>query len=158
VSVSGDERPATTDDFLAEVSGPLKQALVGALGQQRGQDAHAYAMAYAWEHSDRLIGMSSPVGYLFKVGRSSVRYRRKQIPVSFATPDPADLPEFEPRLPAVMGALPEKQRLAVVLVVGYGWSFAEVGRLTGKSEATVRGLVDRGMRRLRRDLDVEETP
>jgi len=158
VSVSGDERSVTTDGFLAEVSGPLKQALVGALGQQRGQDAHAYAMAYAWEHSDRIAAMSSPVGYLFKVGRSSVRDRRKQIPVSFATPDPADQPEFEPRLPAAMGALPEKQRLAVVLVVGYGWSFAEVGRLTGKSEGTVRGLVDRGMQRLRRDLNVEETP
>jgi DNA-directed RNA polymerase specialized sigma24 family protein len=57
-----------------------------------------------------------------------------------------------------MAALPEKQRLAVVLVVGFGWSFAEVARLTGKSEATVRGLVARGMRQLRRDLNVEESP
>jgi DNA-directed RNA polymerase specialized sigma24 family protein len=141
--------------FAARVWLPLRQALVGAFGTERGSEAHALAMAYAWEHFERVAATDSPVGYLFTVGRSQTRQRRKALPPQFPAPAP-DLQDYEPELPRAMAALPEKQRLAVFLVVGCGWSNAEVGRLTGRSESTVRAHVARGLARLRRELTVEE--
>ena len=113
-------------------------------------------MAYAWEHRERVMVMESPVGYLFTVGRSQSRNRRKRLPVLYPPP-PVDGPEYEPRLPRAMAELPKKQRVEVFLVVGCGWSNAEVGRVTGRTESTVRAHVARGLARLRRDLGVEES-
>ncbi|HEY6533271.1 MAG TPA: sigma-70 family RNA polymerase sigma factor [Acidimicrobiales bacterium] len=143
------------ETFAARVWLPLRQALVGALGADRGSEAHALAMAYAWEHRDGLGEIESPVGYLFTVGRSQTRNRRKALPPVYPPPPP-DLQDYEPELPRALAALPEKQRVAVFLVVGCGWSNAEVGRLTGRSESTVRAHVTRGLARLRRQLAVEE--
>jgi DNA-directed RNA polymerase specialized sigma24 family protein len=143
------------DEFASRVWRPLRQALVGSLGADRGADAHALAMAYAWEHRERVAAMESPVGYLFTVGRSQSRDRRKRPLVQYPPP-PAREPDYEPQLPRALADLPEKQRLAVFLVVGCGWSHAEVGRVTGRTESTVRTHVGRGMARLRRDLGVEE--
>ncbi len=139
------------DAFVRQVGPRLRQALVGAVGSQRGADAHAAALAYAWAHRDRVMKMDSPVGYLYKVGRSSVRLRRRPLPAMFPEPGP-ELPDFEPRLPAALARLPERQRVDVFLVVGCGWSAAEVARLQGKSESTVRAHVERGLQRLRKDL------
>lgn len=143
------------DSFAGTVSRPLRQALIGALGVERGEEAHALAMAYGWEQRDRVMGMASPVGYLFTVGRSRTRHRRKAVPVHYLAPEP-DTFEFEPGLGPAMVRLSEKQRLAVFLVVACGWSNAEVARLTGRSESTVRTLVARGLDRLRVELGVEE--
>jgi DNA-directed RNA polymerase specialized sigma24 family protein len=143
------------DAFAARVSAPLRQALVAAFGVDRGAEAHALAMAYAFEHGERMAALDSPVAYLFSVGRSQTRDRRKRLPVVYAE-SIDDPPEFEPALAGAVGRLPEKQRIAVFLVVGCGWSNAEVGRLTGKSESTVRTLVQRALVRLRRELHVEE--
>src|SRR6478736_621186 len=109
------------DEFAGRVWLPVRQALVGALGADRGVEAHALAMVYAWEHRDRVMAMDSPVGYLFTVGRSQSRNRRKRLPVLYPPPPPGT-PDYEPRLPGAMAALPEKQRVAVFLVVGCGWT------------------------------------
>jgi len=154
VSMAG-ETGESFDEFATRVWLPLRQALVAALGAQRGADAHALAMEYAWEHRERVVAMASPVGYLFTVGRSRSRDRRKGSLVHYAPPL-AEPPEYEPELPRAMARLPEKQRLAVFLVVGCGWSNAEVGRLTRRSESTVRAHVARGLERLRRELGTAE--
>ncbi|MCD9625007.1 RNA polymerase sigma factor [Rhabdothermincola salaria] len=149
------ENDQSFDEFAVKVGVPLRQALIGALGPDRGEDGHALAMAYAWEHRHRVMAMESPVGYLFKVGRSQTRVRRKRIPPQYLLPVEAP-PEYEPALASALGRLPEKQRLAVFLVVGCGWSKADVARMTGRSESTIGTLVRRGLSRLRRDLKGEE--
>jgi len=141
------------EDFVREVDRPLRQALVGALGSQRGADAHAAALAYAWTNRDRVMHVRSPIGYLYKVGRSSARVRRRPLPHLYPDADPG-APAYEPKLPAALAALPERQRVAVFLAVGCGWSFAEVARLEGTTESTVRTHVKRGLDRLRNDLGV----
>lgn len=143
------------EEFASAVTLPLRQALVGAFGPDRGGDAHSLAMAYAWEHRDRVMAMASPVGYLFTVGRSRSRDRRRRVDLEFIPPVEPSL-GYEPALSPALAALPEKQRLAVFLVVGCGWSNAEVGRLTGTSESTIRAHVERGLTRLRRELRAEE--
>lgn len=148
----------TADDdfegFAFRIERPLREALTAALGVERGADGFALAMAYAWENRERVMAMDSPIGYLFTVGRSGSRDRRKQPPVVYLPPiEPSD---YEPGLAPALAGLPDKQRVAVFLVVGCGWPNAEVARLTGRSESTIRTLVKRGMTRLRRELHVED--
>ena len=141
------------DSLLRAVDLPLRQALVAALGSQLGGEAHAKAMEYAWSHADHVRALESPVGYLYKVGRSGVRLRRKALPL-FPAPT-QDPPEFEPALTAALMRLPERHRVAVFLVVGCGWPAAEVGRVYGISESTVRAHVQSGLAGLRAALGVE---
>lgn len=148
---------ASFDEVVASIDRPLRQALVGALGVHRGDDAHAAALAWAWEHQDRIAGLASPIGYLYKVGRSAVRYRRKRLPVTYAEPAVVDgVPEFEPALASALAGLPERQRVATFLVVGCGWPAAEVGRLIGISESTVRAHAARGVATLREALGADD--
>ena len=63
-------------------------------------------------------------------------------------------PEYEPKLPAALAGLPERQRVGVFLAIGCEWSYAEVARLEGTTESTVRTNVQRGLARLRNDLGV----
>ena len=73
-------------------------------------------MAYAWEHWTRVQAMTNPAGYLYRVGRSSVR--RRKVPVLFERPDGSEW-QYEPALLRLLADLPERQRLAVVLVHGF---------------------------------------
>jgi DNA-directed RNA polymerase specialized sigma24 family protein len=52
-AVSPDGFPA----FFAETEPRLRRALVAAYGPQRGREAAAEALAYAWQHWDRVGGM-----------------------------------------------------------------------------------------------------
>ena len=49
---------------------------------------------------------------------------------------------FEPGLPAALASLPERQRVAVVLVHGFGYTLREVADLTGIKTATVQNHLD----------------
>jgi len=77
--------------------------LVRALAPVRGEDAvdgAAEALAYAWEHWERVSSMANPVGYLYRVGQS--RTRRRRTP-SLPAPEAIGLPDVEPALiPALL--------------------------------------------------------
>jgi RNA polymerase sigma factor (sigma-70 family) len=66
-----------------------------------------------------------------------------------------ELPEFDPRLPTALAALPARQRVAVLLVHGYGWSQAEVADVTQVSTSTVATHVARALAALRLALEVQ---
>ena len=95
--------------------------------------------------------MHNPVGYLYRVGRSRTRDRRR--PVAF---ERADTPEpwVEPHLGSALAGLSERQRLAVVLVHGFGWTLREVAELAGIRVTSVQNHLDRGLRHLRDELGV----
>ena len=63
---------------------------------------------------------------------------------------------FEPGLPRALAALSPRQRLAVVLVHGYGYTLREVAELTGIRPTTVQNHLARGLARLRSLLGVED--
>ena len=121
-------------------------------GQETGRDAAGAALLYGWEHWDRVSGMDNPVGYLYRVGRSS--QRRKKEPSWLAVPAAVN-PIAEPGLPKAIGSLSEKQRIAVVLVHAYGWKRQEVADLTGLSVSALDTHLARGLKRLRAVLGVE---
>jgi RNA polymerase sigma factor (sigma-70 family) len=64
------------------------------------------------------------------------------------------MPWVERDLPVALGRLSDRERAAVVLVHGVGWSYAEVADLFGIGKSTVQKHVDRGMGKLRRRLGV----
>jgi len=56
-------------------------------------DAVAEALAYGWEHWSVVAGMHNPVGYLFRVGQSKVKARKK---LRLFAAELAHIPEVEP--------------------------------------------------------------
>jgi RNA polymerase sigma factor (sigma-70 family) len=140
-------------EFVAITEPRLHRALAAQLGWDQGREATAEALAYAWEHWERVQGMANPAGYLFRVGKSRVR-RRKARALFVRNND--ESPWFEPALGKYLAELPERQRTAVVLVHGYGWTSAEVAAMTGIKATTVQSHVERGLARLRALLEVEK--
>lgn len=144
------------DDFTAfvvEHEGRLRRAFVAAYGTDRGREATAESLAFAWEHWERVAKMDNPLGYLFRVGQSRTKTRRTQ--VTFAQVE-NDAPDFEPALAPAVKALSIRQRTAVVLVYGFGWTLREVAELTGNRISTVQTHLERGLANLRHALDGED--
>jgi DNA-directed RNA polymerase specialized sigma24 family protein len=129
----------------------LHRALVAQCGWELGREATSEALSYAWEHWDQLGTMENPIGYLFRVGQNGARGRKNR--VIFERPEHSDH-WFEPALANLLSRLPESQRVAVVLVHGYGWTTREVGELTGVRPTTVQSHLERALRKLRAQLEV----
>lgn len=138
--------------FVKETEPRLRHALVAVFGQERGREATAEALAYAFENWDRVKGMENPAGYLYRVGRSRAhldRLRPRFLPVPAG-----DISSVEPGLPDALRGLSEKQRVAVVMVHAYGWSREETASLMGVTVSTVDTHLQRGLSKLRNGLGV----
>lgn len=144
----------TFEEYARTDGRRLHRALVASFGSDAGTDAYAEAAAYGWQHWERISRMDNPTGYLYQVGRNHAR-RRRSAPVHFPDAPADELPSFEPRLLPALAALAEQQRVAVVLVHGFGWSMADVARLLDISHSTVRTHVARAIARLQDALEVE---
>jgi len=142
------------DGFFAAAEPSLRRALVARYGLDRGREATADALAWGFEHWDRLRAMENPTGYLYRVGCTKARGRRRRHVLFEAPPAPGE-PGIEPGLAAALTHLSAEQRAAVVLVKGYGWELHEVAELTGSSISTVNTHVRRGLAKLRAELGVE---
>ncbi len=140
--------------FVHAVEPPLRRALIAAYGFERGRDATAEALGWAWEHWDQAKDLDNKVAYLFRVGQSKSRDRKT--PVTFERGDSSD-PWFDPGLAPALGSLTEHQRVAVVLVNGFDWKLREVAELLNVGVSTVQSHLERGMRSLRDALEVVES-
>jgi RNA polymerase sigma factor (sigma-70 family) len=143
------------DAWIGEIASALRRALVARYGLVDGSDAAAEAVAWAWEHRDRLATMANPTGYLFRVGQSSLRDRRRRerrrvdlLPAAVAR----DMPEVDEELFKVLRRLTPDQRVAVVMVCMYGFTYRNVAEMLEVSETVVTNHVHRGLARLRRLL------
>lgn len=139
------------EDWYEAVEPRIRAALVARYGPEVGREAAAAALAWAWENWDQVRSTENEVGYLYRVGQSKMRRRREgwlRAPVSAAET------RCEPGLSVALAGLPAKQRTAVVLVHGYGWSLAEAAELLGVTKSTVQSHVERGMTALRQGLGV----
>ncbi len=144
----------TFDDFVRVAEERLTFAFAASYGPELGVEATAEALAYAWEHWERVKAMANPLGYLYRVGQSKVRRHRWQRPPVAPVPHDSDEPRFEPGLLSGLEALSRNQRVAVVLVGGFQWTQREVSDLLGISRSSVQKHYERGMRRLRESLEV----
>lgn len=140
--------------FVTEAEPRLSRALVAAYGHEVGREVTRDALAYAWEHWPQVSGMENPVGYLYRVAMTRSRwYLRKR--VAFPQLDAGDLPHVEPRLPSALARLSPNQRIALVLIHVEGLAEREAAEMMKVSRATVRRHAQRGMDKLRADLEVE---
>jgi DNA-directed RNA polymerase specialized sigma24 family protein len=147
------EDRAAFERFVEEVGPRLGRALAAVYGFEDGRDAAAEALAYAWEHWLQLQHIQNLPGYLFRVGQTRGRPRRQRVLFDVG----ADVEHrFEPGLPKALAALSRRQRLAVVLVHGYGYTLREVAELTGIRPTTVQNHLGRGLSRLRSLLGVDD--
>ena len=146
-----EQRRSEFTRFFEDAEPKLRVALSAGLGQERGREAAAEALSYAWEHWERVSAMENPIGYLYRVGQSKARLpKRRHL---WAIPDPG-YPDFEPKLPRALSDLSKNQRVAVVLVHGFGWTHGEVAALLGCSTPTVATHVRRALEKLQRALEV----
>lgn len=141
-------------EFVRQVEPRLRVALMAGYGPERGREAAAEALAYAWEHWGRVGGMDHPVGFLYRVGQSKTRARQRP-PLGGERPERRE-PWFEPGLPDALLSLSRRQRLAVVLIHAYEWSQREVADLMGVAPETVRTHLERGLAKLRAALEVDD--
>jgi len=152
--------------FFADAEPRLRRALVARLGPERGREAAAEALAWAFEHWSEVAAMDNRTGYLYRVGVSRTRARKPIEPERVAAarpsragrdgeperPGAADPAEVDPELWAALTGLSDNQRVAVVLVHAFGWSMRDVADLLEVSVPTVGTHLRRGLANLRRQL------
>ena len=167
-SVNGEEQTLTAggtadfDDWVA-ARGPalLRLAYVLTGNRADAEDAVQDALARAlprWEH---IRNVGDPDAYVRRMVVNAHtswwrRFRRRETPVAEAfTPGTSDVSgsEDRDRLWAACLALPESQRVAVVLRYYEQLEYAEIAALTGIAEGSVRARVSRGLAALRTTLD-----
>ncbi|MBW3649442.1 MAG: sigma-70 family RNA polymerase sigma factor [Actinobacteria bacterium] len=159
VPTADEPRLLAFTQLLEEVEPRLRRALVSAYGPDRGREATADALAWAWEHGDRLSDIDNVAGYLFRVGQSAAgrasRWRRFEVCADL--PDRGghgDLPTgWDGELVAALAKLSPHQRVAIVLVHGYGYSLGDAASVLGCGVSSVRNHLDRALRRVRRELE-----
>jgi RNA polymerase sigma-70 factor (ECF subfamily) len=146
--------PDAFEEFFHDVEPRLRRALVAALGFERGREATAEALGWAWEHWAELQGKENPVGYVYRVGVRRTRGRRTRVTY---VPQDSQEPWIEPGLSAALTSLTTRQRTAVVLVHGFGWQLREVASITGIAVTSVQNHLERGLAKLRAALEVDES-
>lgn len=140
-------------EFVERVEPRLATALVASYGPEIGKEVTRDALAYAWEHWEKVKLMENPAGYLFRVGQSRARwYRRRR--VVFPQVVASALPLVEPGLPAALASLTQAQRVAVVLIHAEGYGDREAAELMGVRRSTARNHAARAMKKLRSALEV----
>jgi RNA polymerase sigma factor (sigma-70 family) len=140
--------------FVKGTEPRLSHALAAAYGIEIGAEVTADALAWAWEHWEQVQAMTNPAGYLYRVGQSKARryHRPRKL---FPTLPRAEVPNVDPELPRALDALSQRQRAAVVLVHGLGYTEREAADLIGISRWSVRTHADRALARLEKLLEVK---
>lgn len=141
-------------DFAASAEPRLRIALGASFGFDLGQEATAEALAYAWEHWESVRVKVNPIGFLFAVGRNTIRYRLRARVVSLPPVRATELPWIEPGLPAALSQLSERQRQVVMLLHCFEWTLSEVAETLALSKGAVQVHDRRGLTRLRHTLGV----
>lgn len=149
-----DPNPQSFESFVADASIKLRRALVARYGVQLGVEAAAEAVAWAWANRERLVGMTNPVGYLYRVGQTSVRSqtRWQRAPLLPAEVHDVDAPLPDPDLRDALLRLTPDQRAAVMLVHAHGYRYAEAADLLDIPISTLKNHLHRGATRLRKLL------
>jgi len=152
---------------LVERHAPMVRRLTRAVLRHAADadDAAQDAFVSAWRSLGRFDPAQAFAPWLARIALNAARDmgRRRRVreteavPATISTPDPgpeedADRLLLRQRLDAALAALPERQRLAVVLFDVEGYRHAEIAELLDVPEGTVRSEVFHGRRRLRAEL------
>ena len=156
--VQPESRLQGSDDLIDEIRSRLLPALVAKWGIEVGSDICSDVEEYAWTNQERLLRMENPLGYLYRVAQSRSRpYTRWLQRSTFPSRFP-DLAHHDPSLHDLLqhlAGLKPDQRVSVLLVHAFGWTYAEVAELLGVTRSVVNHHVHRGLAQLRRPDTVD---
>lgn len=113
------------------------------------------AFVIVWERWDRVEGMDSPTGYLYRVAMNAARrrFRRgKLIRHDVEEPSPVDdfqRVEDQDQAWRALRSLPPQQRAALILVGYLSCSSEEAAQILGNKASTVRVLTARARAAIR---------
>ena len=145
-------QPNSFEELIGLVRGRLLPVLWSKWGIEVGGDICCEVEEYAWENRDRLLRMSNPLGFLYRVSQSKARrYSRWSKRTTFPSRFP-DVVYEDPQLHdtlQVLAVLSPDQRACVLLVHGFGWTYNEVAELLGMKRSEVNNHVHRGLAHLR---------
>jgi DNA-directed RNA polymerase specialized sigma24 family protein len=128
--------------------------LAARFGVQRGREAVTEALAYAWEHWDRIERTNNPAGYLYRIAYRFAQRANRRLTPPMQVVGNSQLPWVEPGLSTAMERLSPMQRQVVVLVEGFEWTQREAADLLGVAPSTVQKHLERGLAKLRVALGV----
>ena len=150
----GEAGPRSLEAFAAYEGAMLQRALIGRFGTVTGSEVCQDALAYAADNWPRVSAMVNPVGYLFRVGCGKARkYRRwsERMAGNSESVEVVESPAVDVDLIVALGKLRFEQRVSLLMVHAFGYTYEEVGAVLGCSSAAVGNHVRRGLAKLRRD-------
>ena len=155
---SSSNRPVDWDTLVAQNELRLYRTALAILGSpQEAEDAVQDAFLAFWQKAP--VDLASPEAWLTRVlvnnCRSRLRapWRRRNVPLwdTLPAPGPEERRELEE-----LGQLCPEDRAVIHLFYYENLSTAEIARLLGRREGTVRSRLSRARGRLRRLLEGEE--
>lgn len=153
VAIDEDPGVVAFEAFVVGSRDRLARALVAHHGREIAQDALADAYAYAWANWERVRGLGNPVGYLFRMADRIGTRRAMAAGREFATDHLDQVLSIddtsEPAIVALLSTLTPRQRGAVLLTHGYGWTFREAAEVLDVPLTTLTNDVNRGLKKLR---------
>jgi RNA polymerase sigma factor (sigma-70 family) len=156
--------PAGFEDFFRDEHARLLRALYLVTGnRQEAEEVMQDAFLAVWERWERVGAMDEPTGYLFRTAmnrhrsrlRRTARAARRVVGAAeggdaFAQADERDA------VARALGALPRRQRSAVVLTELLGYGSEEAGEILGVKGVTVRALASQGRAAMRTRLERDD--
>ena len=159
------EAPATLgfEDFYRTSYASVARALVIVAGSMAGAEELAQdAFARTYERWDRVAGMGSPAGYVYRAALNLHRSRLRRASVALrhaghgAVPTSVPEPGVRHEVREMLASLPRAQREALMLVEWLGYSAEEAARILGVRPSSVRGRVHRARQSLRERFGGDE--
>lgn len=149
--------------FVAERT-RLHRALFALTGSRaEAEDIAQDAFLRVWERWDRVGSIDDPAGYLHRTAMNVFRDRRRRLVLSLkravhllADRNEYDAVEARSVAASVLGSLPSRQRAAVVLTEGLGYSAEEAGKMLGIKGSTVRALHYQARSSMRRSTEAAD--
>jgi len=153
--------PDGFDALIEEIRSRLLPALVSKWGIEVGSDLCSDVEEFAWRNQGKVIAMENPLGYLYRVAQSKsrghVRWRRRNTFPSRLPDIVHEDMQLHGTLQMLAGLKPD-QRVCVLLVHAFGWTYVEVAELLGVTRSVVNHHVHRGLTRLRQSADANPLP
>ena len=142
------ETVVTFERFFDSERARLFQALVVITrSRTEAEDISQEAFLRVWERWEQVRVLRDPAGYLHRTAMNAFRdrYRRARLSLTRALrplpgTDAFDAVEARSVADQVLGSLAPRQRAALVLTDGLGYSADEAGRFLGIKGSTVRAL------------------
>lgn len=159
--MEGGKNDLDKEKFASEIesNGEMMYRIAWSLlkNNEECNDALQEAVLKAWEKRRTLreesLFRTWITRILINVCYDTQRKLRRNVPFDADTDIP--IPAPDPTLALALAALPENLRLPIVLVYSEGMTYAEVADILHLPIATVRGRIQRGKERLRKEL-IEE--